>query len=297
MSAIKPAQQMSLILTDIKAEVAEVTEQINSDKNENVTIDQILAIPFMGEKAKAIPLTVARSGAFTSSDVVEISDKNYMQNVLLYQNDQMAIKFSGHHLTQADADVWIQVIDLMKNKKFGTDGKIKIKRSAMVALLDWGRSGANYAKLLTSFKRLVESTFYIESKDDDQSEKKKSQPLRMFEYVQDGEMLTLWIPKESMPLFSRMSMINWSARLALGGRMGLAKAIQIYASSVSHDEDHRMRLAELKDITSYKSPDAKFASSVSRAFKELEAVGILKDAWVKKEYGVWMCGWRYNNVM
>nr|MCH9743247.1 replication initiator protein A [Pseudomonadota bacterium] len=208
-----------------------------------------------------------------------------------------AIKFSGHHLTQSDADVWIQVIDLMKNKKFGADGKIKIKRSALLALLEWGRSGQNYSKLLTSFKRLVESTFYIESKEGDESEKKKSQPLRMFEYVQDGDWLTLWIPKESMPLFSRMSIINWSARLALGARMGLAKAIQIYASSVAYEESHSMRLAELKEITSYKSPDAKFAALVSRAFKELEAVGILKDGWVEKEYGVWMCGWRYNNVI
>lgn len=278
--------QLSLVLSEVKQEV-DAADSVAAP----VTLDQILSIPFLRDGFKAIPTAVARSGAFSSSNEVANKESDFMNNVTLYRDDNIVVKFSGHLLNQSDADIWMQVIALMKNKKLGTDGRIKARRSEFMRMLGWDVAGPNYEKLLNSFKRLVESTFYLESPDEDASDSKKSKPLRMFEYTQEDGFITVWIPSESMALFSRMSEVNWDARLKLGNRMDLAKAVQIYASSFTPGHIHTISLGDLKSITGHKSPDRKFAIILERALNKLQDLNVLSNVWVSKELGVWYCGW------
>jgi hypothetical protein len=157
-------------------------------------------------------------------------------------------------------------------------------------MINWSVSGPNYERLIKTLKRLNESQFYLETASQD-AENKKIRPLKLFSFEEDGNMLVLWIPIESMKLFEKMNYLNLEARKTMNVKMGLAKSIQLFSSGFSHAPTQRMLVSELRDITQRKSRVTVFVHAVETALKELERVGVLKDTWVKKEVGSWYCGW------
>ena len=251
---------------------------------------QIGLFPFFPDQAAAIPTHIAKSGVFSYEATTELS-KAYFKDVLLYQNSKTLLKFSGFHLSQTEADIFMCILRLIKGRRMGEEGKIVITKAELIRQLGWADSGSNYAKLLEAFKRLSESQFYLESAQDDGSATKESIPIKLFNFQQKSDHVVMWIPEESMPMFENISYLNWEARKRIDHRQGLAKSIQLFASAYKQGANRKIELDELKEKVGYKSPRDKFVKSLEKALGELERHGILSNTWIKKDLGIWYCGW------
>lgn len=247
-------------------------------------------MPFFPDEIAALPVHIGRSGVFSPTTE---EDSKYFHDAIFYKDDSITLKYSGHSLSQDDADVFMTVLRLTKGGRTGRDGRIRILRSTLLAELGWPRAGKNYARLLSSIKRLTESLFYYETLGpDSETPVSRSHPLRMFEYeLTQGDHYLIWIPKESMMLFEQNGFLNWEKRQSIGSRNGLAKSIQLYSSSLTDIKSVKMMVYELKEITRTKSPENKFRIALQRAFEELERVQVIENSWMKKEGRDWFCGW------
>lgn len=282
--------------TDLMLSIGEQAD-LALDKQETIELEttakQIMLFPFFSENAGAVPAYTAKSGVFAPDNS---RDDPYMHNRVYYQDEKVALKFSGFRLNQSDADVLMAVLSLMRGNKVGLDGKIRIKRSVLLKMVRWPVCGSNYALLLSTLKRLNESQFYLETPDQDHDMQKKSKALKLFGFEQmSDDMLVLWIPSESMSLFDQMSYLDINARQNIGNRMELAKALQLFASGFSHEPTKRMLVKELKEIMGRKSKTNLFIPALERAFEELQRVNVFTDTWIRKEMGEWYCGWTLIN--
>ena len=251
---------------------------------------QIALFPFFPDQAAAIPTHIAKSGVFSYESTTELNEI-YFKDVILYQSTNNVLKFSGFHLSQTEADIFMCVLRLIKGRMVGEDGKVTITKAELLRQLGWVDSGSNYAKLLASFKRLSESQFYLETTQDDDSASKESLPLKLFSFNQKKDHVILWIPEESLPMFDNISYLNWEARKRINHRQGLAKSIQLFAAAYKQGANRKIILDDLKAKVGYKSPRDKFIKSLEKAFSELERYGILENVWIKKELSIWYCGW------
>jgi hypothetical protein len=268
--------------------VGDAKRKVEPEKN--VPERQIALFPFFPDQAAAIPTHIAKSGVFSYESTTELSEA-YFKDVVLYQSTKNLLKFSGFHLSQTEADIFMCVLRLIKGRMVGEDGKVMITKAELLRQLGWVDSGSNYAKLLESFKRLSESQFYLESTQDDGSSSKESLPLKLFSFNQKKDHVILWIPEESLPMFESISYLNWEARKRIDHRQGLAKSIQLFAAAYKQGANRKLVLDDLKAKVGYRSPRDKFVKSLEKAFSELERHGILENVWIKKELGVWYCGW------
>lgn len=241
----------------------------------------------------SVPMHVARSGMFSATTGYVAEDTIPIRDMECYRDENIRVSFTGHILNQDDADVLMVVNYMIKSSNLSKGDHLKMFRATLLHELGWSANGENYARLLECMKRLTESMYYLESPDENSSFNKKSVPLRMFMYKQDGQYLEIWIPEESSALYKDNAILNWQKRKLLNSKSNLPRAIQFYMSGFPEKKEFRVEITKIKTIARSISPNSKFVVSLKRGLEDLEKANIIQEGswWVKKEYGLWWCGW------
>ncbi len=267
---------------------------IEEDKQDNI-VQIFLPSP---TAETDVPVHVARSGVFKS----DIDGLDRVDNIVVSRNDTDVYLYTGHILSQDEADILLSVLLIMQNSDNDTDGAIdelgryKISKTAFLAKLGkgWTNTGQNHLRLEKALNRLALGQFRTESVDHSSQEEKRSKPMQMFSYEMHKDHLLLWIPVESMKLFEETGALSWSKRQLIESRSKLAKTLQLYMSGFPDQKHKQITLKELSVIAGVKSPERKFAVALEKAFNELKRVDVIDSYLIGKTNEIWVCSWTAN---
>jgi hypothetical protein len=245
-------------------------------------------MPWLMNTIASLPMHVARSGVFKPDNPGD----SIFNEIVIYEDDELSVSFTGEMMDQDQADVLMVVNDCIKNGLADELGRVKITKAAFLEKINWSLSSHGYKRLLVALKKLTKAVFFYDSVGTSE-ERKRSLPMRMFQYEQDEKYLLLWIPKESQKMFDSNTLLSWDKRQMIAPRNNLAKFLQVQINSYPETKSKTMLLIDLKKRAEYESPERKFAQALRNAFDELIRVNVIESGWVNKlEDGKWWCGWK-----
>lgn len=142
---------------------AERASSPDSDFNSN-TISNVIQMELWGEDRRGVPNEFIRSSLFT---VTNHNKKREMYvGKELHVLGEGTITYTGEELRQADEDVWMQVIHVLKTQAVENNqsGLVSFQPYSMVKSLGWPATPHYRKKLLDSLKRMKEASIVVESK-------------------------------------------------------------------------------------------------------------------------------------
>ncbi|HQT04841.1 MAG: hypothetical protein B7X52_04220 [Thiotrichales bacterium 34-46-19] len=283
--------------SDPKLVAEYISDALEQKKPKSKTTDQQQSFLFpdnyYGTQISAVPTEIAQSAVFRVSKTGTERTHFTKATTIAVMGDRRMM-YTGPELDQADADVWLQAIKMVKGKPMGEAYGVEIKMNSFLHSIGRNSIGSSqYNWLKESLERLTQSKLYLENEETIGSEKFEASSYSLLDYDIKGDSLVLWIPERSYSLFKNLSYVDWERRFQLQKRVDLSKAIQLYASSNQRGRKRSVDLDDLRQVVGYSSPLHKFRVAVEDALAELERVGILENTWLKKDEmtGKWRCGW------
>lgn len=230
---------------------------------------EAVQLPLWHDLERAMPNALARSALFAP---VRPGRREMHDRVQIAGRDDVRLLYSGKQLDMADADVFLQVLELAKRHPLDTS--FPINRAEFLRAINRDTGSAQYKWLDNAFQRLKFNVITC------QYGTQLYELSLIAEWGRDektGEYMMM-VPSKILNLFNRQQfgLINWEQRFEISKRVDLAKWLQTYAASHSRGE-HRIGLTKLKTWSGYKSPLRHFRMAVNEALAELARVRIIEE--------------------
>lgn len=244
-------------------------------------------LPHWPDSARPLPNSIARSALFAVS---RRGGRDLVKDSLIASRGDTRILFTGELLNQDDADVWLHVLQVAKNKPLGE--RVCFNRTDFLDKIGWKRGkngsfpGPAYEWLHTTLQRLTQALFTIKTR-------------RFFStfhlidaYDHDTETGEYWlsVSPKAIDVFEGYAYVNWESRKLLPKGDKLARWLQGYICSHAKGEKHAISIELLKTWSGCeKSRLRDFRDrALPRALCELEKVKIIQDVLFNDDCVSWV---------
>jgi len=252
-------------------------EQDPPDLNPMAVSNQNNKLDYWPDKKGPMPNPLTRSPLFA---VVKPGYRRWMERKLIASRSGARIEFSGRQLDQADCDVWLQALQTAKRQNLGTTAYFN--RSQFLKEMGRKVGGRGYRWLDDALHRLVVATIRVETK------RYLSTFGLLDGYDLDKKTGEYWlsISPKAKAAFDRndTTHVDWQQRLQIGRGQQLAKWLQDYVYGHARGQQHTIGIEKLYQWSGTKGRLRNFRSTgLPRALKELERVGIIEKAEIRKD--------------
>lgn len=244
------------------AERCKKMQAICREREEN----DVLHFPLWHEQKRGTPNTFLRSALFAA---IQSKDRIYLEQVVLYSQQGITVKFTGKQLNQEDLDVWEALVHLARKHPLGTECSFTAHNILKMLGLDTG--GCQHERLHSAIIRLTACAVEI-----------KHEGVKYFgSLIESGikdevtSHYVISINRKLNRLFGdhQWTAIDWEQRLLLKNKP-LAQALQAYFSS--HERPYAVNLSTLQQLTgSRNAQPADFKRKVKAALDALVKIGFL----------------------
>lgn len=245
----------------------------SSPAENNQQLAQVIQLPIWPEHQRATPNVVARSALFSA-----VSDKTkrplFREETLASWGD-CSLQYSGELLTQNDADVWYQLLDLHRMQGVQPGGRVHFTTSSFLRALRKKYGSGNSKALMTSINRL-----YVASLNARLGSAVIANGERLVKKYARDERTGRWtveLEPMAVKLFDHgYTRFDWDTRLQL--RASTARWLQTYVQShrATKKHPHRIGLDQLKALMRQTCSEKRYRRQVREAMTELQEKGIVK---------------------
>jgi TrfA protein len=245
------------------AERCKRMQAISREREEN----GVVQLPLWHEQKRGTPNTFLRSALFAA---IQSKDRIYLEQVVLYSQQGITVKFTGKQLNQEDLDVWEALVHLARQHPLGTE--CSFTAYGILKMLGLPTGGHQHERLHSAIIRLTACAVEI------QHEGVKYFGSLIESGVKDEvtSHYVISINRKLNRLFGdhQWTAIDWEQRLLLRGKP-LAQALQAYFSS--HERPYPVNLSTLRQLTgSRNAQPADFKRKVRAALDALVKMGFLE---------------------
>ena len=234
-----------------------------------------IQLPLYPELTRILPNHIARTPLFAP---IKRGKRTIYDREKLASRDDVEIHYSGKQLDMADQDVFLQTLELFRDKDVN-DRNITVNRASLLKAINRATGKQNYKWLEEVMHRLKTGTLTITTK------RYKTELSLIDEWMRDeetGQFMIAVNPKIKM-LFSNneFGYINWPKRMAIEKKIGLAKWLQSYISA-SNKGPQRHKFTTIKNLCGSKARINDFRVDAEEALKELVRVGEISNLSIDK---------------
>lgn len=229
---------------------------------------KVYQFPLWGDPQRGVPNDLVRCALFAAAKGI---DGQYNEDVPVFCQAGLTIKYSGPTLTQDHLDVFEAIMHLARAMPEGN--AVRFSAHGLLKLMGRSTGKSDHERLLRSLKHLTTTAISIEREGGD---------------VYWGSLLpegaakpsegrySVVINRNLIKLFDRgFTVVEWQQRKALA-RSPLAKHLQLWLSS--HDKPFAVTVQYLRDITGSQTKNLKhFRQNLKVALNKLKDVGVLAD--------------------
>ena len=226
-------------------------------------------LPLWHDLERAMPNMIARSALF--APIARGRRAMHEGHEIACRSD-VQILYSGRQLDMADADVFMQALEIAKRRPLGEP--FAINRAEFLRAIKRPLGKSQYDWLDSVMKRLKFTTLTINHGD------QLYELSLIAEWGRDkssGEYVVMVSPK-IMKMFIRheFGLIDWESRFQIEKRVELAKWMQTYVASHARGREHRISMRYLHEWSGYKGPLRQFRTKLTEALEELSRVGAIR---------------------
>lgn len=234
-------------------------------------------LPAWPDEMRAMPNHLTRCSLFAA---IRPGRRKMMDKVKLASRNDVTLFFTGKKLDQADADVWMQALQLAKHGLL--EDRVYINRAEFLRLIGRNGYGRWYDWLHESLRRLSVAFVDIETK------RYKMGFNLINDYGLDNETGEYWltINAKARSLFSgqEYGLIDWNIRKRIRRGQHLAKWLQNYIISHEVGKQHTI---DIKLLKAWSGADGRLRDFRNRAlpnaFTELEKLGVIKKSQIRPD--------------
>jgi hypothetical protein len=252
----------SLFLQGLEERCKEM-QAICREREEN----DVLHFPLWHEQKRGTPNSFLRSALFAA---IQSKDRIYLEQVVLYSQQGITVKFTGKQLNQEDLDVWEALVHLARKHPLGTE--CSFTAFSILKMLGLPNGGHQHERLHSAIIRLTACAVEI-----------RHEGVKYFgSLIESGikdevtSHYVISINRKLNRLFGdhQWTAIDWEQRLLLKGKP-LAQALQAYFSS--HERPYAVNLSTLQELTgSRNTQPSSFKRQVKTALEALIKINFLQ---------------------
>lgn len=267
--------QSSKLTISSNKKLTELVEKIESRiTHPKPSVKQAEILPLWFDEDRAIPNHLARSSLFAP---IARNKRELMDGVKIASRKDVKIYFSGKQLDEADCDVWMHTLHLIRMLPVGVD--VEINRASFLRDLGRSKGTSGYVWLHKAFERLAFAMVTIETdkyKIGGTVETEVFHLIQSFHHKPREDSYRVSLDPRIHKLFSNkeFSLIDWQKRMQICRRTDMAKYMQRLIAT-DRAAIQRYALVDIKERMVYESPMNKFKEAISEALEELVRVGII----------------------
>lgn len=231
-------------------------------------------LPLWPEGRRVIPNLFVRSALFNARN--KNTPRKFLKEAPIFVvGDHGSITYTGEELRQDDETVWLQLVNLAKDKPLGSS--IQFTPYEFCKALGWGISGRSYIRLREILTRLQATSLKAYSSQLEQGVSLSMLP--KFEWRDQAsnsalKMYKVTIAEELLELFSdnRYTRLEWEQRLSLP--TGIATWLHGYFAS--HRDNFPIRLSTIRQGSGLETVNIKhLKASIQEALNHLRTAGFI----------------------
>jgi hypothetical protein len=231
--------------------------------------DEARQLPLWHDLERAMPNMIARSALFAP---IARGRRAMHESSEIASRSDVSILYSGRQLDMADADVFMQALEIAKRKPL--DQPFTVNRAHFLKAISRPVGNSQYTWLDSVLKRLKFTALTI-------NHGSQLYELSLIaEWGRDKETgeYVMMISSKILKMFGRQEfgLIDWQSRFQLEKRVELAKWMQTYVASHERGKEHRIGLRYLHEWSGYKGPLRQFRTKLREALDELARVGVVE---------------------
>jgi hypothetical protein len=237
-----------------------------ADKPKAASPAKVVQLPLWPEAKRGVPNSILRGALFAA---VQGKNRVAMERELLAVQQGIEIRYTGWQLTQSDLDVWEQALHLAREHPLGT--RCHFTAHAFLKALGRSTGKMNHEWLKRSFARLLGCGVEITH-----GRWTYGGSLLEFYRDEDAGRYVLEINPELANLYSAT---RWTATDYEQRRLLRSKplALWLHGFYASHAEPHALGIEYLRRLSGSRTKRLrKFKENLTRAFKDLKAVGAIR---------------------
>ena len=228
-------------------------------------------LPLWSDLERAMPNLLARSALFAP---IARGRRAMHEGAEVASRSDVQILYSGRQLDMADADVFMQALEIAKRNPL--DQPFVVNRAEFLRSIHRPLGKSQYDWLDSVMKRLKFTALTI-------NHGAQLYELSLLaEWGRDKETgeYAMMVSSKILKMFGRQlkefGLIDWQSRFQLEKRVELAKWMQTYVASHRRGQEHRIGLAFLHEWSGYKGPLRQFRTKLGEALGELARVGTVE---------------------
>ena len=215
-------------------------------------------LPLWHDLERAMPNMIARSALFAP---IARGRRAMHERSEIASRSDVSILYSGRQLDMADADVFMQALEIAKRKPL--DQPFTVNRADFLRAISRPLGNSQYTWLDNVLKRLKFTALTINHGT------QLYELSLVAEWGRDKESAeyVMMISSKIVKMFGRQEfgLIDWQSRFQLEKRVELAKWMQTYVASHERGKEHRIGLRLLHEWSGYKGPIRHFRSKMQDA--------------------------------
>jgi TrfA protein len=245
------------------AERCKKMQEIAREREEN----SVIQLPLWPDQKRGTPNSFLRSALFAA---IQSKDRIYLEQVVLFSQQGITVKFTGKQLNQEDLDVWEALVHLAREHPLGTE--CSFTAYSILKMLGLPNGGHQHERLHSAIIRLTACAVEI-----------RHEGVKYFgSLIESGvknevtSHYVISINRKLNRLFGdhQWTAIDWEQRLLLKGKP-LAQALQAYFSS--HEQPYPVNLSTLQELTgSRNAQPSSFKRQVKTALDALIKIDFLQ---------------------
>lgn len=237
----------------------------------------VLHLPSWRDNQRGTPNDLLRSAIFAA---IQSKDRKMLDNVTLFSQKNMTVKFTGKQLNQEDLDVWEAILHLSNKTPLGTE--TDLTGHSILKTLKLPTGGAQHKRLEESIDRLTGCYIKLDfTEGHDRFKYGGSLIEKYFKHENTGHY-SMVMSRELTKLFAPdgWTAINFDQRLQLRSKQ-LAQFLHGYYSS--HERPHPVNLETLHGLSgSVNKQLAGFKVKARAALDQLIKIGFLESFSIEK---------------
>jgi hypothetical protein len=252
--------------SDSQRKIAEIIENMRKVAEEREAT-AVYQFPLWHEGKSGSPNSFLRSALFAA---IQGKDRVYLEDVTLFSQHGITVKFTGKQLNQEDMTVWLTLVDLARQHPLGTE--CSFTAYGILKHMGLAIGGDQRKRLLENTKRLAACLIEIKSSN---SGSYYGHLIDEFVVDENTKHYKLTLNKKLINLFGEKdwTALNWEQRKQLRSKP-LAQKLHEYYSS--HERPLPVTIQFLHDITGSNNSQLRdFKRSIKAALEGLVKIGFL----------------------